>query len=333
MSKLFARVCFCALFLMNIVYADVPYVPDPFDQSTESEPPQETALLPLSYAKAKDVGTLLQAKQTGLLSDRGHIAFDVRTNSVWVQDTAAHLQTITHLIEQLDVPVEQVLLKAKIITIDQAHEEEFGVRFGLTRSDKLGGRFNVDMPSVTLFNEPASVGLAVARLGDGVLLDMELSAMERDNVLEIIASPRLIASHETMALIESGSEIPYQEQTAGGGSSAAFKKAVMSLQVTPRITKNHHVMLTLEVKQDKPGVSIESGKVIETQHMKSQVLVGNNETIVVGGIEESKKHNIIEKVPVLGDIPLLGRLFTHKTNAVERKELLIFITPTILEAA
>ncbi len=333
MSKPTAWALFCALFSMSMAFADVPYVTDPFDRSSQSDQPLETALVALSYAKAKDVGTLLQAKQTGLLSNRGHMAFDVRTNSVWVQDSAPHLETIKHLIEQLDVPVEQVLLKAKIITIDQAHEEEFGVRFGLTRSDKLGGRFNVDMPSVTLFNEPASVGLAVARLGDGVLLDMELSAMERDNVLEIIASPRLIASHETMALIESGSEIPYQEQTAGGGASAAFKKAVMSLQVTPRITKNHQVMLSLEVKQDKPGVSIESGKVIETQHMKSQVLVGNNETIVIGGIEETKKHNVIEKVPFLGDIPLFGRLFTHKTNAVEKKELMIFITPIILEAA
>ncbi len=337
MLKQAAQALCCALLFFNVAFCiDAP---DPF-YTAEEKIPLISVLVPLSFAKARDVSALLQEQKAGLLSPEGHIGFDARTNSIWVQESPARTQAIKQLIAALDVPVRQVMIKARIVNVSEAHEEEFGVRFGLTASKSVTGtlsedasaqHFNVDMPAVTLFNQPASIGIAVAEIGSDSLLDLELSAMERDSVLEIIASPRLIASDEKAALIESGSEIPYQEQTAGGGASATFKKAVMSLQVTPKITQQHNILLTLEIKQDKIGMSTEQGNAIDTQHIQTQVLVKNGETIVVGGIEETVQRTIIEKVPFLGDIPWIGVLFTHKAVSLDKKELLVFITPSILE--
>jgi type IV pilus assembly protein PilQ len=318
-------------------------VPDPFYiKSTEPAPVVlETALIPLLYANAKTVSLFLQDKTSALLSLQGSVLADERTNRLWVQETPEQLIKIKRLVTQLDIPVRQVLITAKIVNLDKLHEKEFGVRFGLGRSQPLTGAaqegtvsqgLNVDLPAELLFTNSARLGLSVAKVGGGILLDMELSAMQRENLLEVVASPRLIASHERSALIESGTEIPYQAETQGGGTTATFKKAVMSLEVTPHMMQNHQVLLSLDIRQDKPGVAMNGAQTIDTQHMQTQVIVQNGETVVVGGIQEKQTQTIIERVPILSDLPLIGKLFMRKALREDNKELLIFITPTILEA-
>lgn len=308
----------------------------------------------LQYAHADEIGKLLQDKNAALLSKRGHAAVDVRTNSLWIREEASQFKNLRKLINKLDVPVKQVLIKAKIVNIDKNNQAAFGVRFGLTRSKRLSGtlkgatalangepvtkvpqaeRLNFDLPAQFLFNRPASLGLAVAKLSNDFLLDLELSALEQEGVLEIVASPRLVATHARSAQIEAGAEIPYQEQLSGGGSSARFKKAVMSLQVTPRVISEDRILLALDIKQDKPGEKIGTGVVIETQHMQTQVLLRNNETAVIGGIQEKWREDLQIGVPILSHIPLLGRLFRYTRHVLKKKSLLIFITPTILASA
>jgi len=328
-------------------YADQQQTELQFQQKLSELVPLKYELLTIHYANADVVATLLSRKSNGFLSDRGKVSFDGRTNSLLIEDIPNNISNINELIAKLDVPVRQVLIKARIVNLDRQFEYEVGVRFGLSKPEPVTGslvnngrslgqvflpdKLNFDMPATSLFNSPGKVGLSVAKISSDVLVDLELSAMERQHLLKIVASPRLIASHGEQALIESGTEIPYEQRSDGGATSAAFKKAVLSLNVKPLITENNKVILTLDVTQDKPGELTSKGLTIKTEHMKTQLLMDDGQTMVIGGIYETTQQNSVDKVPFFSALPIVGNLFIHKITVNNTHELLIFITPEILK--
>lgn len=305
-----------------------------FSKNIEALAPLQTKLLVVHYANAEALAELLNRKSDSFLSKRGRVSFDKRTNIVVIKDVPSKLKPIVRLLKQLDVPIQQILVKARIVNIDRKNEEELGVRFGLSRpqhlSGNISGHLNFDMPATSLFNHPGQLGLSIAKIAPGVMVDLELSALEKQHLLNVVASPHLIASHAQEAIIESGTEIPYQEQTEGGATSATFKKAVMRLSVKPQITEHDNVLLTLSLNQDKPGELTNNGIAINTEHMQTQLMVKNKQTIVVGGIYETTKQNTVDRVPFFSALPLVGHFFMHKVRVNNTHELLIFITPEII---
>jgi len=307
----------------------------------------------LRYAKSPDVLALIKNQNKTLLSDRGNITADPRTNNLWIQDTPSHIKDMRAFIQKIDVPVKQVLIEARMVTIDEKYEQELGVRFGLTRpGNQLSGsleganglalnknpgdinplsRLNVDLPSAN--PKAGTLALALANMGGGNLLDLELSALESEGAGQIIASPRLVTANQQAATILSGQEIPYQQSANYGATSVAFQKAVLSLTVTPQITPENRLLLNLQVNQDRPGATmVHDVPEIDTREIQTQVLVNDGQTLVLGGIFEQNQGNQLEKVPLLGDLPLVGRLFRHTLIKNNRRELLIFVTPKILES-
>lgn len=294
--------------------------------------PLTSALISLHYAKAEDIKNMLLNKNQDLLSERGAVGADIRTNSIWVKDTPDKLTTIRMFISKLDIATQQVMITARIVNVDENFVRDLGVRFGTTAIHDLSvDGLSMDMPAPVL--QPGQFTVAIARLADNTLLDLELSALESEGHAKIISNPRLITTNRQTAVIESGQEIPYQEKTLGGATNVAFKKAVLSLKVTPEITPFGKIVLNLIVNQDKiSSIFVHGVPAIQTQDVQTQVLVNNNQTIVLGGIYEQSERNVVERIPFLGDIPLLGGLFRHKKIQSERKELLIFVTPTIVDA-
>jgi type IV pilus assembly protein PilQ len=297
----------------------------------------------LSYAKAQDMATLLKSKDTGLLSKRGSAVSDLRTNTLFVQDTPTRLDEVRNFIKQLDVSVRQVLIEARFV--------EAGESFNRT----LGGRLNYSGPGTTVagggFAGPAGnrAALSTVSLLPGAgsvtggltlslfnaaatkVLTMELSAAELDGTTKNIASPRVVTGDKTAATIESGVEVPYLQASSSGATSVSFKKAVLGLTVTPQITPDDHVGMNVAVSQDSVGNIYAGVPSINTKKVTTQVLVDNGGTVVIGGVYTQDATDSTEKIPLLGDIPILGWLF--KTNSVTtgKKELLVFITPKILK--
>lgn len=324
------------------------------EQQLQDLAPLQSELIQINYGKAAEIATLLQQNKNGtnLLSSRGSVSVDGRTNTLWVQDTPDKLSVIKHLVMQLDVPVKQVLIAARIVNIDSDYEEELGVRFGITQGPHMSGtlaganalasgssagdvplaqRLNVDLPVAT--PGAGSIGLALAKLGTGTLLDLELSALENEGLGQVISSPRLITADQQAAVIESGEEIPFQEQTSSGATNVTFKKAVLSLSVRPQITPDHKVVLNLQVNQDRANFSrtVLGMPAIDTRQIETQVLVDDGQTVVLGGIYETDNSKSIQRVPFFGSLPVVGALFSHKTIVAKRTELLIFITPHIID--
>jgi type IV pilus assembly protein PilQ len=330
--------------------------------------PLSSDLIQINYGKALDIATLLKTQGGSLLSTRGNVSIDGRTNTIWVQDVPSRLADIRKLIQQLDVPVKQVLIEARIVNINSNFAQEMGVRFGLTRPDNLSGtlvgadstnagvipvgnvpnafgaalnnRLNVDLPAANTgaIGGAASIGLALARIGSGTLLDLELSAMESEGEGHVISSPRVITADQQAAVIQSGQEIPYQEATSSGATSISFKNAVLSLSVTPQITPDGKVNLSLKVNQDSPNYNKLIGgpngvPAINTRSIETHVMVDNGQTIVLGGIYETQDGKIVKRVPFLGSLPVIGALFRNTTINNSRQELLIFITPKVLKQA
>ncbi|GAA4900733.1 type IV pilus secretin PilQ family protein [Ferrimonas pelagia] len=306
----------------------------------------------INYAKASDIANLLSGDAGSLLSERGTVSVDERTNTLLVQDTAERLEDVHRLVEVLDIPIKQVVIESRMVTIRDNINEELGIRWGVTdqQNDRgtsgslegaqgiangtipsIGDRLNVNLPVA----EPAgSIAFHVAKLGDGTLLDLELSALERENKGEIIASPRLTTANQFTAFIEQGVEIPFVQSTSSGATSVEFKKAVLGLTVKPQITPDNRVVLDLTVTQDTRGETVQTATgpatAIDTQRISTQVLARNGETIVLGGIFQQQQLNTVSKVPVLGDIPLVGWFFRNTSDFTEKKELLIFVTPKIV---
>lgn len=322
-------------------------------QEVKELAPLYSEYLQINYAKATDIAELLSGADSSLLSSRGSVAVDERTNTLLVKDSADSLKNIARLVEVLDVPIRQVLIESRMVTVKDDVAEDIGIRWGITdqqgskgtsgslegAGDIAGGtipsiddRLNVNLPAAV--SNPASIAFHVAKLSDGTVLDLELSALEQENKGEIIASPRITTSNQKAAYIEQGVEIPYVESSSSGATSVTFKKAVLSLRVTPQITPDNRVILDLEITQDSQGKTVDTATgpavAIDTQRIGTQVLVDNGETIVLGGIYQQNLISRVSKVPVLGDIPFLGFMFRNSTDKNERQELLIFVTPKIV---
>ncbi|KGK01080.1 type IV pilus secretin PilQ [Thalassotalea sp. ND16A] len=314
--------------------------------------PLYSEFVQINYAKAGDFAGLLKNEGTSLMSDRGSVTVDERTNTLLVRDTAKSIEDIKRMINVLDIPIRQVVIESRMVTVKDNISEELGIRWGVTHNGgdtatsgslegadlanagnipSINDRLNVNLPVA----DPAgAIAFQVARLADGTILDLELSAMEQENKGEIIASPRITTSNQKEAYIEQGTEIPFVQAASSGATSVTFKKAVLGLRVTPQITPDNRIILDLVITQDTRGDTVSTGTglatAIDTQEIGTQVLVNNGETIVLGGIYQQQVINSISKVPILGDIPYLGWLFRTTTEFNEKKELLIFVTPRIV---
>lgn len=306
--------------------------------------PLESSYIQINYAKAEEIAQILRTDSSDLLSVRGAVTVDDRTNTLLVRDTAEQIATVKSMVNVLDVPVKQVIIEARMVTVRDNISDELGIRWGVTEPSvdtsqplpwgtgtSVTGDFNVNLP---IASPAATIGFQVAKLADGRLLDLELSALERENKGEIIASPRITTANQKEAYIEQGTEIPYVESASSGATSVQFKKAVLGLTVTPQITPDNRVILDLVITQNTRGetVSTPTGPAvsIDTQEIGTQVLVENGETIVLGGIYQQQILNDISKVPLLGDIPYVGVLFRTDSQVNEKRELLIFVTPRIV---
>jgi type IV pilus assembly protein PilQ len=306
----------------------------------------------INYAKAVDMATILKNAENTVLTPRGTVSVDDRTNTLLLRDTQLSIDEAKALIKALDIPIKQVLIESRMVTVRDNVGEQFGVRWGFNDKQDDSGvsgslegaqsiasgiipsltdRLNVNLP---VSNPAGSIGFQIARLVDGTILDLELSALESENKGEIIASPRITVANQHEAYIEQGTEIPYVQATSSGATSVEFKKAVLSLKVTPHITPDNRIILDLVITQDTRGetVSTSTGNAvsIDTQEISTQVLVENGETIVLGGIFQQTTADDVSKVPLLGDLPILGHLFKNTSVISEKRELLIFVTPKIL---
>ncbi|NVK25174.1 MAG: type IV pilus secretin PilQ [Gammaproteobacteria bacterium] len=309
----------------------------------------------INYAKARDIAETLKASDNSIMTERGQVTVDERTNSLIIRDTQQALVDIRNVINHLDAPARQVLIEARMVTVRDNIDEQLGVRWGLLShsSDSknilassseqaaaissaspvnlsFADKFNVNLP---VTNPAGRFALQMAKLADGTLLDLELSALERESKGEIVATPRVLATNQNTSRIEQGTEIPYLQAAAHGATSVAFKRAVLSLEVTPQITPNNDIILELNITQDARGESVITSTgpavAIDTQQIKTKVSVKNGETIVLGGIYQQQLINAVTKVPLLGDIPYLGQLFRTETSYNEKRELLVFVTPKI----
>jgi type IV pilus assembly protein PilQ len=282
---------------------------------------------------------------------------DKRTNTLLIQDTAAKLAEIRQLVARLDIPVRQVLIESRIVIANNDFSKDLGVKFGLnkqtsfnddnilvvggTRNNPLTGGVSpikpgtdgaggllVDLPVI---GASSGIGLAIGKVGS-YMLNLELSAMEAEGQGEVISSPRVLTSNQKAALIESGTEIPYQESTSSGATSTSFKKAVLSLQVTPQITPDNRLIMDLVINKDSVGqFSVDGVPSIDTNEVSTQVLVDDGETLVLGGIYEQEKLKSVDRTPFFGELPLVDWMFKRTINRNDKKELLIFVTPKIVK--
>jgi len=323
--------------------------------------PLRSELIQVKYARADDFSELLKSSDNTILSERGSVSVDERTNTLLVQDTANKLNEIRRLVERLDIPVKQVLIESRIVTASDDFSKSLGVRFGVTQADDgdlFGGRtgdittgslegvtdiingdpldlddsLNVDLPSFGDGLDFASIGLAIAKLPFGLLVELELSAAQAENRAEIISSPRIIATNQTTARIEQGTEIPFASQTSSGATDIEFQEAVLSLEVTPQITPDNRVAMTLAITNDTVAeLTVGGVPAIDTNQIETDVLVDNGQTIVLGGVHVQDRINTVNRVPFFSDIPLIGRLFKNSFEQDNKSELLIFITPKIID--
>jgi type IV pilus assembly protein PilQ len=336
--------------------------------------PMYSEFLQVNYAKAADLAVLVGADGGGnsMLSERGSIAVDDRTNTLLVQDTADRLEDIRRMVRALDVPIKQVLIESRIVVVNDDFSRDLGVRLGVTAYREngtdgaavisgtgsgtdtmvnsivdnlgssgqvtpvelpiLGDRYNVNVPIAE-----AAGRFSLAVLERDYLVDLELTALEAEGRGEIVSTPRVITANQKEARIEQGVEIPYQQSASSGATTVQFKKAVLSLEVTPQITPDNNIIMDLRVHKDNVGDIISTGGLggtvpsIDTRAVETQVLVEDGQTVVLGGIYETERRETITKVPFLGDIPALGVLFRSKQLQNDKSELLIFVTPRILE--
>ncbi|MDW1955166.1 type IV pilus secretin PilQ family protein [Vibrio sp. Vb0562] len=333
---------------------------------TEEMGELSSEIIKVNFAKASDIAEMINGEgNISMLSERGSMTIDERTNSLLIRELPENIEVIREIIESLDIPVKQVQIEARIVTINEGNMDELGIRWGFTSingSNTVGGSIENNLATIGLYNgeggddggdgdgvgiddflnvnlaatSPNATSLAfqVAKLGSDTLLDLELSALQQESKAEIISSPRLITTNKKPAYIEQGTEIPYLESSSSGATTVTFKKAVLSLKVTPQITPDNRLVLDLSVTQDRPGqvVKIGTGEAvaIDTQRIGTQVLVNNGETVVLGGIFQHSITNSVDKVPLLGDLPLLGALFRRSYENVGKSELLIFVTPKVV---
>ncbi len=325
-------------------------------KQVEELAPLRTEFVQINYAKATDLAALIRSEENNLLSERGNVSIDDRTNTLIIQDVGTSLEAIRDMVSKLDIPIRQVLIESRIVNADESFTRDLGVKFGGAKQDttadgdKFGyvggtreGVFAEEQQPVgtvtgadgLLVNLPvpgatSALALAVGKVGS-FLLQLELSALLAEGRGEEIANPRVITANQSEASIESGVEIPYQAATSSGATSVSFKKAVLSLRVTPQITPDDRVLLDLLVNQDTRGSPDVLGTPpINTRSVQTQVLVDDGETVVLGGIFNQTDRTSTDRVPFFSDVPVLGVLFKKNRIEKSRTELLIFVTPKIL---
>ena len=313
--------------------------------------PLRSELIQINYAKATELTDIIKSEKNSLLSSRGNITVDQRTNSLLVRDTLEHIDEIRKLITSLDIPIRQVLIESRIVIAEESFTRELGASMsGSSNNTGIGQTLNASDTSLapgstltrSLPNNSASLFSNGGGFFQGVLgmssriLEFELKAKQTEGIVEVVSSPRVITSNQRQARIQDGEEIPFESgQSSTTGTTTTFKKAVMSLEVTPQITPDDRVILDIKVTKDTPSL-VESGNgqtsiAINTKEVETQVLVNNGETVVLGGIYIEEHNTSESKIPLLGDIPLLGWLFRNKTTSDDKRELLIFVTPKILK--
>jgi type IV pilus assembly protein PilQ len=337
--------------------------------------PIYSEFLQVNYAKASDLEALISGSTGGsMLSERGTIAVDDRTNTLLIQDTAERLQEIRRMVRTLDIPIKQVLIESRIVIVNDDFSRELGMRLGVTAFDENssdgvtvisgsgvgtdtminsaldnltdpanGTIYPIEVPALdNRYNVQVPVGspagrFALAVLESEYLVDLELSAVEAEGRGEIVSTPRVITANQKEASIKQGVEIPYQQSASSGATTVQFKEAVLELTVTPQITPDNNIIMDLTVSKDNVGAIISTGGLggtvpsIDTRSVQTQVLVKDGQTVVLGGIYETERRETVTKVPVLGDIPFLGAAFRNKNRTDNKAELLIFVTPRILE--
>jgi len=337
--------------------------------------PLRTEYMQVNYAKAADLATLIRGAAgggggTSILSQRGSVSVDMRTNTMLVHDTTENLENIRRLVATLDIPVRQVLIESRIVIVNDDYSRSLGTRFGATAVQERGSdglvsfagtadasdtiiqsaldnfastgqpfpvdvapidqRYNVNLPATSVAGS-----LALAILDSDYLIDLELTAIQAEGDGRIVSTPRVIAANNFEASIAQGVQIPYQESSSSGATTTQFQEAVLSLSVTPQITPDDRIIMDLIVTKDSVGEVVPSATggfvpSIDTRSVETQVLVNDGETVVLGGIYETESRETYTKVPVLGDIPGLGYLFRSRTSVDNDAELLIFVTPRIL---
>ncbi len=323
--------------------------------------PLRTEHIQVGYARAADLWSLFNSAEDydGALAQRGSALVDERTNAIIITDTADRINDFRRIVKALDVPARQVLIESRIITVNSGFSKHFGIRwggggiyYGNGRAVRIGGSLNtlgelqngigggdgvgeISSPDDLVVDlgvqgaGSSSIGIGIT--GNNYLIDLEISALAADGKAEIMARPKIITVDKTRARIESGVEIPYQEASSSGATSTSFKDAVLALEVTPRITPDNRIMMEINVKQDNVGRIFNGVPSINTNEIETVVLVDDGHTVVLGGIFQTDRNATTEKTPLLGDLPVLGRLFRRTFERDDKQELLIFITPSVLE--
>ncbi|MCF6211540.1 MAG: type IV pilus secretin PilQ [Gammaproteobacteria bacterium] len=338
-------------------------------KQVEELAPLKTDIIQINYAKAAEIAELLRSKG-GLLSERGEVAIDQRTNVLLISDTVDRLEAVRNLITSLDIPIRQVLIESRIVIATDDFAKNLGVRFGVTDVSKTGDNllmtsgsanatdvmvasamsnrantgspYPIDVPTGTAgidqrmnVNFPIAASnagrIAFSLLGANTLLDLELSALQQEGRGEVVSNPRVITANRKEAVIEQGTEIPYQQASSSGATNISFKKAVLSLRVTPQITPDDRIILDLKVTKDSVGQIFAGVPSIDTKQVETQVLMNNGETVVLGGVYETTNKEQRDGIPLLGDLPFIGVLFRSTLEQSTKKELLIFVTPKIVK--
>lgn len=330
--------------------------------------PLRRELIQVNYAKAADIATLFQsvaATEGGEAGERGTVTVDDRTNSIIAYQTQDRLDELRRIVAQLDIPVRQVMIEARIVEANVGYEKDIGVRWGGTISNGKWSTYGKDgaqgikdedgfscgpfagqctfptvkngdaqlpVPFVDMGATDASSGIGIGFLTDNVLLDLQLSAMEASGNGEIISQPKVVTSDKETAKILKGAEIPYQEASSSGATTISFKEAALSLEVTPQITPDNRIIMEVKVNKDEPDYDREVNGVppINKNEVNAKILVEDGETIVIGGVFSNTQSKVVEKVPLLGDVPFIGRLFRRDAVRDQKNELLVFITPRIM---
>lgn len=332
-------------------------------QISELEPVR-TESFQMKYQKAADVQKILGDEKQKILSKRGSVVLDGRTNTLFVQDTPAKLEDIRKLINQIDVPVRQVMIDARIVEASDTFSRALGARLGFhdmggqgfptggTTRAVIGGNLNdtgahtsqsattpawpndsmnVSLPTKSSAGTAGVLSLILFKSNATRFLNLELSALQADGKGKIISNPRVLTSDQAEAVIEDGTDIPYLQASSSGATSVSFKKAVLSLKVKPQITPDDNIIMDLKVNKDSRGQDTIAGPAINTKQITTQVLVENGGTVVIGGIFTQEEASTVTKVPLLGDIPVLGYMFRNTDKRDDKRELLIFVTPRILK--
>ncbi len=327
--------------------------------------PLKTESFQINYHKAKEIFDFLKDKNQTVLSKRGSVIVDERSNKVFVTDVGTRLDDLRRLIIEIDIPPRQVLIEARIVEADKGFARDLGVRMGIhmpnapfggpggsraviggglgdtgfhtgqtsTTPDFFSDSLGVNMPASPSTGTASQLSLILFNSAATRFLNLELSALEVDNRGRVVSSPRVLTANQVEAVMEQGTEIPYQSATSSGATSVQFRKAVLSLKVRPNITPDGRVQLFVDVNKDKPGATVPGGVAIDTKHVKTEVLVENGGTVVIGGVYEEEESTQINRVPFLGEIPVVGALFRNTQTVSNRKELLVFITPRIVTQA